>query len=43
VQHYVMMPVTVILQIRQAGPPAVSPVHHVVRLTPRHGLVAAAR
>jgi hypothetical protein len=43
VQHHVMVPVIVILEIREAGVPAVGPVHHVVRLTARRGLVAAAQ
>ncbi len=36
------MPVTVILEVRQAGVPAVLAVHHVVRFTPGCRLVAAA-
>ena len=42
VQHHVMVPPTKILQIGQAGPPAVLAVHHVVRLTSGRGLVTAA-
>ena len=42
VQHHVVMPPAVILQIRQAGPAAVGPVHHVVRLAPGGRLVTAA-
>jgi hypothetical protein len=42
VQHHVVMPVAVVLKASQAGPPAVGPVHYVVRLAPDRGLVAPA-
>jgi len=42
VQHHVMVPVTVILEIREAGVPAVGPVHHVVGFAAGGRLVAAA-
>jgi hypothetical protein len=42
VQHHVVVPPAVGFQAGQAGPPAVGPVHHVVRLAGRGGLVAAA-
>jgi hypothetical protein len=40
-QHDVVVP-PVILEIVQAGPPAIIPVHHMVRLAADRGLVAAA-
>ena len=43
VQQHVVMPPAVVLEVRQAGPAAVGPVHHMVRLAPGRGLVAAAR
>ena len=43
VQHHVMVPPAVVLQVVQAGPAAVGPVDHVVGLAPGRGLVAAAR
>jgi hypothetical protein len=43
VQHHVMVPPAVILQVGQAGAAAIGPVHHVVRLTSRGGLIAAPR
>jgi len=42
VQDHVMVPVAVVLEVGQAGPSAVGPVLHVVRLTADRGLVAAA-
>jgi hypothetical protein len=42
VEHHVMVPPTVKLQVRQAGVPAVLAVHHVVRLAAGGGLGAAA-
>jgi hypothetical protein len=41
VEHHVMVP-AVILEVDQAGPAAVLPVHDVVRLASGRGLVAAA-
>ena len=43
VEHHVMMPVAVGLKASQAGPAAVGPVHHVVRLAPGGRLVTAPR
>jgi hypothetical protein len=43
VQHHVMVPPAVILEVVQAGAAAVGPVHHVVCLAPGRGLVAAAQ
>jgi hypothetical protein len=40
VQHHVMVPPTVALKVREAGDPAVSPVHHMMRLTPASRLIA---
>jgi hypothetical protein len=42
VQHDVVVPPAVVLEVGQAGVPAVGPVHHVVRFAARGGLVAAA-
>jgi hypothetical protein len=38
-----MMPPAIILEIGEAGPPAILSVDHVVRFAPGRGLVAAAR
>jgi hypothetical protein len=42
VQHHVVVPPAEVLQPGQAGPAAVGPVHHVVRLAPRRRLAAPA-
>jgi hypothetical protein len=42
VQHHVMMPPAIVLQVRKAGPAAAGPVDDMVRLAARGGLVAAA-
>jgi hypothetical protein len=42
VQHHVMVPPTVIFEVREAGVPAVGAVGDVVGFTARGGLVAAA-
>jgi len=39
----VMVPVTVVLEVDQAGVPAVLPVHDMMRLTLARGLVEATR
>ena len=43
VEHHMMMPPAIILEVVQAGPAAVGAVHHVVRFAADRGLVAAAR
>jgi hypothetical protein len=42
VQHYVMVPPAVILEVGEAGAAAVSAVDHVVRFASGGGLIAAA-
>ena len=42
VQHHMVVPPAVILEVVQAGPPPVGPVHHVVRLAAGGRLVTAA-
>jgi hypothetical protein len=42
VQDDVVVPPAVVLEVRQAGVPAVAPVQHVVRFAAGRGLVAAA-
>jgi hypothetical protein len=43
VQHDVVVPLAVVLEVGQAGVPAVGAVDHVVRFAAGRGLVAAAR